>query len=102
MSPSPPLDMGGLGGPFAPSSRRLSRLSQSLCAVRILWESVLNLIPSLNDTPYHALAGPNHHQHMGGARALVAVSPLPPFRPQLVLGGSMPGMLQFLLCTHPH
>ncbi len=85
MSPSPPLDVC--------SSRRLSRLSQSLCAVNILWEGVLNLIPSLKDTPHHALPGPSHCRHMGGALALVAVSLPPLSRPQFVLGGNMPGML---------
>jgi hypothetical protein len=102
MSPSPPLDMGGLGGPFAPSPWRLSCLSQSRCAVRILWGGVLNLTPSLKDTSPHPLAGPSHRQHMGGALALVAVSPLPPSRPLLVLGGIMPGLLRFLSRPHPH
>jgi hypothetical protein len=92
-SPSPPLDMGGLGGPSTPLPRRLSWLSRSQCAVRILWGGVLNLTPSLKDTSPHALAGPGLLLHMGGALTLVAVSPLPPSRPLLVLGGIIPGML---------
>ena len=78
MSPSPPLAVGGLGGPYAPSHRRLRRLSQSSCEVSILWGGVLNLIPSLKNTPHHALASSGHRLHMGGALALVVVSlPLP-------------------------
>ena len=45
MSPSPLLNMGGLGGPSAPSPRRLSRLFWSLCAVRILWGGCSQLDP---------------------------------------------------------
>ncbi len=81
MSPSPPLDVGGLGGPYAPSHRRIRRLSQSLCEVIILWGGILNLIQSLKNTPHHALAGSGHRLHMGGALTLVVVSlPLPSLR----------------------
>jgi hypothetical protein len=73
LSPSPPLNMGGLRGHFAPSHWQLSCLSPSLCEVRILLGGVLNLIPSLKNTPHHAL-GSSHRWYMGGALTLVAVS----------------------------
>ena len=76
-----PLDVGGLGGPYAPSHRRICRLSQSLCEVIILWGGILNLIQSLKYTPHHALAGSGHRLHMEGALTLVVVSlPLPSLR----------------------
>jgi hypothetical protein len=92
--PSPTLSMGGLGGAFAPSNRRLRRPSQSLRTVHVQLGGVLNLIPSLKHMhpsghPYHALAGSCHRLNMGGSLELVAVSPPIPSLPQLGMGGTM-------------
>ncbi len=74
LSPSLPLFMGGLGGALAPSDRQLSRLSTSLCKVCVLRGGILNSIPSLKNTPHHALAVSSHRLNMGGALPPVAVS----------------------------
>ena len=65
LSPSLPLFMGGLGGAFAPSDRRPSRLSMSLRAECVLRGGVRNTIPSLKNTTHHALAVSSHRRTMG-------------------------------------
>ena len=81
--------MGGLGGAFAPSNQRLSRLPWSLREVCVLLGGVLNSIPSLKNTHHHALAGSSHRLNMGCALAPVAVSLPLPSLPQLGRGGDM-------------
>ena len=87
LSPSLPLFMGGLGGAFTPSDRRFSRLSMSLCELCVLRGGVLNSIPSLKNTPHHALAVSSHRLNMGGALAPVAASLLCPSLPPWGMGG---------------
>ena len=84
---TPPF-LGGLGGAFTPSDRRLSRFSTSL-RVYVPRVGVRNLIPSLKNTPHHALTVSSHRLHMGGALAPVAVSPLCPSPPPWGMGGAM-------------
>ena len=88
LSPSLPLFLGGLGGAFTPSDRRLSHFSTSL-RVYVPRVGVRNLIPSLKDTPHHALDVSRHCLNMGGALAPVAVSPLCPSPPPWGMGGDM-------------
>ena len=89
VSLSPPFH-GGSGGALAPSDRRLSRFSTSLSEVCVLRGGVLNSIPSLKNTPHHALAISSHRLKMGGTPPPVAVSLLCPFLPQWGMGGNMP------------
>ena len=84
---TPPF-LGGLGGAFTPSDRRLSRFSTSL-RVYVPRVGVRNLIPSLKNTPHHALDVSSHCLNMGGALAPVAVSPLCPSPPPWGMGGAM-------------
>jgi len=51
--------------------------------------AVRNLIPSLKNTPHHALDVSSHCLNMGGALAPVAVSPLCPSPPPWGMGGAM-------------
>jgi hypothetical protein len=78
LSPSLPLFLGGLGGAFTPSDRRLSHFSTSLREVCVPRGGVRKSIPSLKNTPHHALAVSSHRLNMGGALAPVAVSLLCP------------------------
>ena len=88
LSPSLPLFMGGLGRAFAPSDRRLSRLSMSLREVCILRGGICNSIPSLKNTTHRALAVSSHRLTMGGALAPVAAYLLCPSLPQWGMGGN--------------
>ena len=89
LSPSLPLFLGGLGGAFTPSARRLSRFSTSLREVCVPRGGICNSIPSLKNTPHHALAVSSHCLNMGGALAPVAVSLLCLSLPPWGMGGDM-------------
>jgi hypothetical protein len=89
LSPSLPLFLGGLGGAFTPSDRRLSRFSKSLREVCVPRGGDRNSIPSLKNTPHHALAVSSHRLNMGGALAPVAASLLCPSLPRWGMGGDM-------------
>jgi len=90
LSPSLPLFMGGLGGAFARSDQRFSSLSMPLREICIVRGGVLNSIPSLKDTPHHALAASSHRRlNMGGALVPVAASILCPSLPLWGMGGDM-------------
>jgi hypothetical protein len=89
LSPSLPLFVGGLGGAFTPSDRWFSSLSMSLREVCVLRGVILNSIPSLKNTPHHALAVSSQHRlNMGGALAPAAAYLV---RPSLPLWGTMGG-----------
>jgi hypothetical protein len=87
--------LGGLGGALTPSDRRLSRFSTSL-RVYVPRVGVRNLIPSLKNTPHHALDVSSHRLNMGGALAPLAVSPLCPSPPLWGMGGAMTAVVVHL------
>jgi hypothetical protein len=79
--PLSPSFLGGSGG-----SIHSFRPAAQLCVPR---GGICNSIPSLKNTPHHALAVSSHHLNMGGTLAPVAASLLCPSLPPWGMGGDM-------------